>query len=113
MLDERGYEIPDDTPVAIPARLRLSQSRASQIQAYIRQELSRAAQESGAESFEEANDLDVEEMDGFPMTEYERSGQFGIEDLLVEAPTPLQTNAAEVISGEPSIVPKPAEGEGK
>lgn len=113
MLDDRGYEVPDNTPVAIPARLRLPTSRAEQIRAYIRHELSMQAEADGRESFDEANDLDVEEMADFPMTEYERSGQFGYDDLLVEPPPSLQTKAAPPSNDEPSIVPKPVEGDGK
>lgn len=59
MLDERGYEIPDNTPVAVPTRLRLPQNRTEQIRAYIRQELSRAQVERGHETFEEADDFSL------------------------------------------------------
>lgn len=102
MLNEFGYEMPDDTPVSIPARLRLPTSRASQIQAYIRAELSRQAADAGQETFEEANDLDVEEMGDFPMTEYERSGQFGMEDVftLADARGPAEPGAVSP-GGEP------------
>lgn len=102
MLDKNGYEIPDDTPVAIPARLRLPTSRAAQIQGFIRAEMSRMAQDNGAESFEEANDLDVEEFHDFPMTPYEMEGEEGnpfLEPSLPADNTEVQSK------GEPSIVP--------
>lgn len=106
MLNEQGYEIPDDTPVAIPARLRLPTSRAAQIQSYIRQELSRAAQEKGQETFDEANDLDVEEMQDFPMTEYERSGQFGMDDVMDILEQREREAALTRPPAEPTPVPK-------
>lgn len=81
MLDVNGYEIPDNTVVEKPSRLRLPSSRAAQIQGYIRAEMSRMAQEQGHESFEEANDLDVEESQDFGLTSYERSAEFGLEEL--------------------------------
>lgn len=87
MLNEQGYEIPDNTPVEMPTRLRLPQTRASQIQGFIRQEMSRQAQEQGHETFEEANDLDVD--DGSPdfgPTKYEQSAEFGYGDIETLAP---------------------------
>lgn len=82
MLNEYGFEVPDNTPVEVPTRLRLPQTRASQIQAFIRAELSRQALDQGHESFDEANDLDVDDGSGdFGMTAYERSAEFGLDDL--------------------------------
>lgn len=59
MLDERGYEIPDNTPVEIPSRLRLPVSRTEQIRNMIRQEFSRQAVQQGQETFDEADDFDL------------------------------------------------------
>lgn len=61
MLDEKGYEIPDNTPVEIPSRLRLGVSRAVRMRNFIRHELSRSAAESGSESFEEADDFSLDD----------------------------------------------------
>lgn len=59
MLDERGYEIPDNTPVELPTRLRVSPNRISQMRQLVRAELSRAAAEQGHETFEEADDFSL------------------------------------------------------
>jgi len=59
MLDERGYEIPDNTPVSIPTRLRLPQSRTEQIRAFIRSELAMKQLNEGHETFAEADDFDL------------------------------------------------------
>jgi len=61
MLDKNGYEIPDNTPVAIPTRLRMPQSRTEQIRAFIRSELSRQSADHGQESFEEADDFSLDD----------------------------------------------------
>lgn len=113
MLNEHGYEIPDDTPVSVPTRLRLPQSRAAQIQAYIRQELSRQAAENGHESFEEANDLDVDESLDFGITEYERSAEFGLEDAIAlreaaTTPPPAEGGPAPLGQGQPVAPAAPA-----
>jgi len=97
MLDQNGYEIPDPTPVQMPTRLRLPQTRAAQIQGYIRAEMSRQAQENGQESFEEANDLDVDEFYDFGITAYERSGEFGMQDV------------EEIQAREAALTPPPAD----
>lgn len=69
-LNEFGYEVPDNTPVEIPSKLRLGISRADQMRRFIRQELSRKAVDDGQESFEEADDFDLP--DGEPwMSPYE------------------------------------------
>ncbi|UOF80428.1 hypothetical protein [Microviridae sp.] len=65
------FEPVDNTPVEIPTRLRLPQSRTDQIRAYIRAELSRQATESDFESFEEADDLEPDDEEGLPFTPYE------------------------------------------
>lgn len=59
MLNEQGYEIPDNTPVELPSRLRMPMSRTAQIRNMIRFEMSRSAAEQGAETFEEADDFNL------------------------------------------------------
>lgn len=73
MLDQRGFEIPDQAPVSVPTRLRIPQSRVQQLQAFIRHELSMRAHSVGMESMEEALDLDVEDLADF-RSEYEDDG---------------------------------------
>lgn len=80
------YQRIDTTPVEIPTRLRLPQSRTDQIRQYIREELSRVAADQGHESFEEADDLEPDDEVEEPLTKYE------LMDL--EPPTPLQNGVA-------------------
>lgn len=75
MLDERGFEIPDNTPVSVPTRLKLPQSRVDQMRDFIRHELSLRAHADGVETFDEANDLDVEGFEDFPTSIYEEDGR--------------------------------------
>lgn len=60
-LDENGHEILDDTPVAIPARLSRAETLTEQVRRLIREEASRAAQAAGFETFEEADDFEIED----------------------------------------------------
>lgn len=68
--DEWGREVPDPRPVDIPAGMRRPLSLKEQIQQAIRNELSRRAAEDGEETFEEADDFEVDE-DGEPVSPYE------------------------------------------
>lgn len=65
MLDERGWEVPDSTPVAWPAGVRRPETLTDQIRRLVRMEVSRAAAEQGLETFEESDDFDVEDEDEF------------------------------------------------
>lgn len=106
MLNEQGWEIPDDTPVAVPARLSLPTNRAQQIQAYIRQELSQQAADNGEETFEEANDLDVDEFDQFGMTPYEIFGEVGNPEApLTEPPAEAAPVPKDQAPAEPEAPP--------
>lgn len=54
-------EEPDPTPVEWPAHLRRPPTLAEEIKRLVRIEVSRAAEEAGFESFEEADDFDVDD----------------------------------------------------
>lgn len=60
MLDERGREVLDSTPVAIPVGFKRPESLAETIRRLVRSQVSSYASEHGLESFEEANDFDVD-----------------------------------------------------
>lgn len=61
-LNEKGQEIPDRTPVAIPVRFRGARdSLQEQIRRAVREEISRGVAQAGGESFEEADDFDVDD----------------------------------------------------
>lgn len=62
-LNELGHEVPDNTPVALPSRLRLPQSRVDQIRAYIQMEMSRSAEQKGFETFREADDFSMPDVE--------------------------------------------------
>lgn len=77
-LDAEGREIPDQTPIVI----RVKNRRISQwddVRAFIRNELSNAASNSGAETFEEANDFYMED-DPSPPSPWEYSADQEAED---------------------------------
>lgn len=69
-LDENGHEVLDDTPVALPLRLKRLDNDARRIQDIVQGVLSQRAREVGFESFEEANDFDVGD-DFDPRSPYE------------------------------------------
>lgn len=59
-LGEDGREYPDQTPIAIRVRNRVV-TNFDDIRSIIRREVSAAAERQGAESFEQANDFDVDD----------------------------------------------------
>jgi len=61
--DEKGREIPDPTPLEMPAGMNRPLTIEEQIQRYVRGHLSRMAAENGQETFEEADDLEMDEYD--------------------------------------------------
>lgn len=65
------FEPVDNTPVEMPTRLRLPQTRVDQMRSFIRSELSRQSQAEGFETIEEADDFDVGEEGELPYTPYE------------------------------------------
>jgi len=68
--DSDGREIPDPTPAAIPFQFSRPLSLQEEIKRFVRIEASRAAADAGAESFEEADDFEVDE-DPDPLSPYE------------------------------------------
>lgn len=85
-LDERGREILDGTPIAPPVGYKQTVPLAQQIREMVRSEnLRLAAQESGLETFEEADDFNIDDPDG---TAYDPSSPFEIifEGVPAEAP---------------------------
>lgn len=70
-IGEDGKEYGDPTPMAPPAHLRRSLTMSEQIQQMIRREVSRRAEESDMETFEEADDFDIDDDPLDPHTPYE------------------------------------------
>lgn len=70
-LDEKGREIPQPGGPVIPVGFRRPETLQEQIQRLIRFSMSRQAVEAGMESFEDADDFDVDDGDSMPDTPYE------------------------------------------
>lgn len=60
-LNDKGHELLDDTPMAIPLRGYRPESLQDQIRRMVRHQLSEHAAARGAETFEEADDFDVDD----------------------------------------------------
>lgn len=93
------FEPVDDTPVSIPTRLKLPQSRTDQMREFIRREMSIQAAEQGEETFEEADDFEIDEEDT-PLTRYE---MLYLEPPAEEPAPPLQNGVK--AEGQPPDVP--------
>lgn len=61
--DELGREIPDPTPLEMPAGISRPLTIEEQIQRYVRGHLSRMAADQGQETFEEADDFELADED--------------------------------------------------
>lgn len=61
--DKEGRELPDPTPIEIPAGFKRPETLQEQIRRLVRTAISERAVDSGAESFEEANDFDMDDDD--------------------------------------------------
>lgn len=68
--DEKGREVPDPTPVEIPLGMKRPETLAEQVQRLVRRQVSEYAAMHGHETFEEADDLEVDD-DFDPSTPYE------------------------------------------
>lgn len=70
-LDSAGREIPDSRRPRLPIGFKKPESLAEQVQRLVRTHLSEHAQEQGAESFEDADDFDIDDDDSDPFSPYE------------------------------------------
>lgn len=100
MLDDQGREIPDNTPIVVRFRGRVV-SQFDQVRAYIRNELSRQAASLEMETFEDANDFDVED-DLFPVSPHEYSADTEVADreALAAGDPSLKTNGRPIAAPE-------------
>lgn len=70
--NERGEELPNSTPMALPVGFRRVQSLGERMKYLLRsQQLADAAEAAGAETFDEADDFSCEEQDPLDGTPYE------------------------------------------
>lgn len=86
VLNERGHELLDATPVARAVEFRRPPTLQEQIRALVRGELSRQAQEQGQESFEEADDFDVDDDSYDPRSPWELNFDQELEPRVVREP---------------------------
>lgn len=70
-LDEKGRELLDNTPVELPLGFEHPESLEERIRRLVRTSVSDHAAESGAETFEEADDFDIADDDSDPLTPFE------------------------------------------
>lgn len=85
-LDENGHELLNPKPIAIAADLQRPLTMDERIQRAIGQAVSRQAQMQGRETFEEANDFDIDDENPMPISGYE------VVDMTPETPRDPQTN---------------------
>jgi len=102
-----GWEVPDPTPLARAVRFQKPPTLEEIVQRTIRGALSRHAAEQGHETFEEANDFDVDD-DGSEFKSNHEFTEQDEEDLRVwkEAQRVKRKNpapAAPVVSGPPAV----------
>lgn len=69
--NERGEELPDPTPVEIPAGCQRPETLNEQIARLVRTQMSVLAGQRGLETFEESFDFDVDDDDELPLTGHE------------------------------------------
>lgn len=82
-----GREVMDPRPMALPSGFRRPPSLIDQMRLMIRREMSEAAQANGRETFEEANDFDVDDEADDPTTPWEHAadGHDELQEELREA----------------------------
>jgi len=68
-----GREVMDSTPMAVPIGMKRPESLVDQMRSMIRRELSEAAAQHGRETFEEANDFEVDDDPDDPTTPWEHA----------------------------------------
>lgn len=84
--DADGHELPDPRPLVMPSGFRRPETLAEQVQRLVRTHISRQAQEQGEESFEEAEDFDIDDDQAEPNTPYEAT----FDPVLGREVTPLE-----------------------
>lgn len=58
-LDKQGHEVPDPTPVAVPAHFKRPPTLAEQVQRLVRRYSEEQAEKDGFETLEESEDFDI------------------------------------------------------
>lgn len=108
--NERGEEIPDDTPLELPFNAKRPETLQEMIQRYVANEISQAAAQLEAETLEEANDFDVDD-EGFGEDETPYEATELVEEQPVAAGAPAGGAPPAVPAATPAPVPPVAGGE--
>lgn len=101
MLNSKGHEIPDQTPVALPLGYKKPESLQQTIRRLIQTQASLEAQQNGFETFEEANDFIIGD-DYDPRSEYEVEEDKEFMELLTKETTSPEVARA-AASKEPVV----------
>ena len=106
--DERGRELPDDTPVEVPLHFKRPPTIQEMIRQHIRTEMSRQAEQQGEESFEEADDFEMDE-DPDPLSAYELQEMQLERPVRREAPQekPVPDPAEQAVAPSNPATPEP------
>ena len=112
-LDEQGREMPNPTPLAPPLGYKKQPSIREQIRNMVRSEqLRQAADASGVETFEEADDFDVGD-DYDPTSPYEEVFEpMPTRDVPQEIADKLAAVIAPLLNAEPGAAASPQAGDG-
>lgn len=94
-------EMPDPTPIAIPAALREPPSYRDEIRRLVEQEVNRRALQAGIGSFEEEDDFEPVDSDELPLSAGELAALSAVQTMQEDAPVPAE--------GEVPAPVKPAE----
>lgn len=106
-LDANGHFIPDSTPLAPPIGYKRSPTIAENIRAMIKSErLKQEVEAAGAETFEEAEDFDIEDDPVDPHTPYDNQFDPPLSELVSEGNHEL---AAKQAANPPTDGPKAPE----
>lgn len=71
-LNSRGHEVNSPEPISLPAGVNKPETLAETIRRLVRNEVSQQASASGQETFEEADDFDIEDDNGYdPKSQWE------------------------------------------
>lgn len=109
MLNERGHEVPDPTPVARPVRWSPPETLVEQIRRFVRNEFSQQAAAGGFETFEEADDFDVDDDHPDPQSQWELTADqedYRPEPSGEQGAEPLGLDRQASAEGKPAAAPK-------
>jgi len=93
--NERGHEILDQTPIERPVGFHRPPNLTEQIQRMVRSELSLRASQAGAESFEEADDFDIDDDPPDPASPWELNFDQAAEPVPPKTPKKQPVKPAE------------------